>query len=347
MKRILIIIMLLLLTGCKVDEEIDLNNNYNNPYTNPVFKPVMADPTIIKAEDGYYYVYGTEDYWSEESGAHVVAIIRSKNLVDWEFVGDAFEEKPDWNGLANIWAPDIQYFNDTYYLYYSLSIWDDPNPGIGVATSSSPEGPFIDHGKLFDSDEIGVENSIDPFIYITEDNDKWMFWGSFHGIYAIELSEDGLSTVGEKVHIGGNAFEGAYIVKKDEYYYLFASRGTCCNGADSTYNVRVGRSKDLLGPYFGKLGINIKYGLGSKVIDEGTQFVGVGHNSVIIDDNGDYWLIYHGIDKDDPYVDNGGPRRPLMIDKIIWSKNGWPKIENFRASEVETEGPYFNNDQNE
>lgn len=340
MRKVLLFFMVLLLFGCEAKEEIE----YDNPYTNPVFEPVIADPSIIKAEDGYFYVYATEDFWDYETGVHNVAIIRSKNLIDWEFVGDAFTEKPDWNGLAYVWAPDIQYFNDTYYLYYSLSIWNDPNPAIGVATSSSPSGPFTDQGKLFNSDEIGVGNSIDPFVYITEDNEKWMFWGSFRGIYAIKLSEDGLSTIGEKVHIAGNTYEASYIVKKDGYYYLFTSTGMCCSGAESTYNVRIARSTELLGPYIDKAGRDIIHSEGSLVIGDGEQYIGVGHNSVVIDDNGDYWLIYHGIDKDNPYLENGATRRPLMIDIIIWDSLGWPQTKNFMPSEVETEGPYFKED---
>ena len=340
MRKALVFLMLLLLFGCEATEEPE----FNNSYINPVFEPVIADPSIIKAADGYFYVYATEDFWDYDSGVHNVAIIRSRNLVDWEFVGDAFTEKPDWNGLAYVWAPDIQYFNETYYLYYSLSVWNDPNPAIGVATSSSPSGPFTDQGKLFDSEEIGVGNSIDPFVYITEENEKWMFWGSFRGIYAIQLSEDGLSTVGEKVHIAGNKFEAAYVIKKDGYFYLFMSTGMCCAGAESDYNVRIARSTELLGPYIDKTGRDIIHSEGSLVIGDGDQFVGNGHNSVVIDDNGDYWLVYHGIDKDNPYLDNGATKRPLMIDKIIWDSLRWPQIENFMPSEVETEGPYFEED---
>ncbi len=340
MKKILILLMLFTLTGCKAGGEEELIN----PYENPVFKPVIADPSIIKANDGYFYVYATEDFWNYEDGVHNVAIIRSLNLVDWEYVSDAFTEKPTWNGMAYIWAPDIHYFNDMYYLYYSLSTWNDPNPAIGVAVSESPEGPFIDHGKLFDSDEIGVGNSIDPFVFITEDNEKWMFWGSFRGLYAIQLSDDGFSTVGEKVHIAGDSFEATYIIQKDGYYYLFASQGMCCSGAESTYNVRVARSTELLGPYVDKTGRDIIHSKGSLVVGAGEQYVGVGHNAVAIDDNGDYWLIYHGIDKDDPYLENGATKRPLMIDKIIWDNLGWPQIKNFVPSEVITEGPYFKED---
>ncbi|MCF7926990.1 MAG: family 43 glycosylhydrolase [Candidatus Izimaplasma sp.] len=310
-------------------------------YTNPVLEPVFADPTVIKADDGYFYAYATEDFFNYDTGTRTVAIFRSKDLVNWEDMGNAFETKPEWKSFGFIWAPDIQFFNGQYYLYYSMSVWGDANPGIGVATASTPVGPFEDQGKLFDSEEIGVPNSIDPFVYTTESNTKWMFWGSFHGIYAIQLSEDGLSTVGEKVHIAGNAFEASYVIQKDNYYYLFLSSGSCCDGANSSYQVKVGRSTSLLGPYQDRLGRNLKYSSGSLVLGDGDTYVGNGHNTMAIDDNGDFWLLYHGINKEEPYLPNGATRRPLLIDKIVWDNDGWPQIKNFRPSESETEVPYF------
>src|SRR5690625_4773175 len=65
-------------------------------YTNPVFEPVLADPSIIKADDGYFYAYGTEDVWAAGQASKLVPIVRSNNLVDWEYIGNAFEEKPSW-----------------------------------------------------------------------------------------------------------------------------------------------------------------------------------------------------------------------------------------------------------
>ncbi|MFW6319985.1 MAG: family 43 glycosylhydrolase, partial [Bacillota bacterium] len=138
--------------------------------------------------------------------------------------------------------------------------------------------------------------------------------------------------------------EAPYIVEKDDYYYLFLSTGSCCDGASSTYEVKIGRSESLLGPYLDRQGRNIIGSSGSLVVGDGEQFVGNGHNSVIQDDAGDYWMIYHGIDRDDPYLPSGATRRPLMIDKIIWDRNGWPQIEAFRPSETEQEAPYIEED---
>ena len=87
-----------------------------------------------------------------------------------------------------------------------------------------------------------------PFLCLNNEK-PYLVWGSFHGIYGVELSEDGMATNGEKFQLAGNAYEAPYILEKDDYYYFFGSRGSCCEGASSTYNIAVGRSDKFEGPY--------------------------------------------------------------------------------------------------
>ena len=157
-------------------------------YSNPVIDYSLPDPSIIKGEDGYFYLYATEDIRN-------LPIHRSKDLVNWEFVGTAFTDatRPDFEPEGGIWAPDINKIGNKYVLYYSMSVWGGEwTCGIGCAVADRPEGPFKDCGMMFRSNGIKVQNSIDPF-YIEEDGRKYLFWGSFRGIYAIELSKDGLT----------------------------------------------------------------------------------------------------------------------------------------------------------
>lgn len=298
-------------------------------YKNPVFKPVLADPTVIRAGE-YFYAYGTEDDWGSSGGYHLVPIVRSTDLVNWSLVGDALATKPGWKQEGGIWAPDVTPVGDEYHMYYSYSAWGDPDPGIGLAIAQKPEGPFEDQGKVFLSSEVGVANSIDPF-YIEEDGKKYLFWGSFHGIYAIELTDDGRGVQGEKIKIADTHLEAAYVYEKEGDYYLFGSEGSCCEGANSTYRVQVGRSESLLGPYLDKEGNNLATGHFGELLleanDEAFGFAGPGHNAEIItDDAGTDWLLYHAIAKGNPLLENGASRRPLMLDKISW-ENGWPLIE--------------------
>ncbi|MGQ1890233.1 family 43 glycosylhydrolase [Thermophagus sp. OGC60D27] len=305
--------------GCNGEEGVDkiIEKSEETTYSNPVYPGSMPDPSIIKGRDGNYYLYATEDIRN-------TPICKSEDLVSWELIGTAFSEetRPDFEPNGGLWAPDINYINDQYVLYYSMSVWGGGNTcGIGVATAASPQGPFNDQGKLFRSNEIGVHNSIDPF-YIEEDGKKYLFWGSFFGIYAIELTDDGLSLKykAEKKQIAGTAFEGVYIHKKDNYYYMFASVGSCCEGVNSTYHLVVGRSESLLGPYVDKEGKDMMDNGYEVVIGSNEKFVGNGHCSEIIQDNeGVDWILYHGIEVENPVG------RVLLLDQVHW-ENGWPTV---------------------
>jgi arabinan endo-1,5-alpha-L-arabinosidase len=329
-------------SDAEVDEgEADVPEGY---YKNPVFIPTFADPTVIKADDGYFYAYATEDGWDYGKPAHIVPVIRSRDLVTWEFVRDAFDTKPAWKSPAFVWAPDINHVNGKYYLYYSLSLWDDPNPGIGLAVSDSPAGPFEDRGKILLSDEVGVKNSIDPFYY-EEGDKKYLFWGSFRGIYGIPLTVDGTAITGDKFQIAGDWMEGTYILKRNNYYYLFGSNGHCCLGRETPYNVMIGRASSIEGPYVNQQGQSLLTHTGNLFLKGNpspgvtTGFAGPGHNAEIItDEESTDWFLYHAVDKSRPLLPNGATRRPLMIDRIEWV-NDWPQIANTTPSDTAQRKP--------
>ena len=159
---------------------------------------------------------------------------------------------------------------------------------------------------------------------------------AFFGLYAIELTDDGLNIKygAEKKFIAGNAFEAIYIYKKDGYYYLFASVGTCCDGVNSTYKLVVGRSESLFGPYVDRAGKDMKNNGYEIILDSNDRFVGNGHCSEIItDDNGVEWILYHGVDVENP---NG---RVLLLDQVTWY-DGWPIVGDGSPT-LTSELPYF------
>ncbi|MBL8298164.1 MAG: family 43 glycosylhydrolase [Rhodanobacteraceae bacterium] len=292
----------------------------------------FPDPAVIRHSDGYWYAYVTGG-----------GVARSTNLVTWAWQ-PAYTASGGFNwGTQGAlpWAPDVVRIGGQYVLYYSLSIWGDTNPGIGIATAPAPTGPWTDRGKLFRSTEIGVENSIDPAVFTAQDGRVFMVWGSFRGNYMIELSADGLAlkepanAAGSKTLIAGapigqamgSAYEGMYVLFRNGYYYLFASIGRCCQGATSTYSVVVLRSTSPTGPYVDRLGRSALAlaELGEPVVrGDGTRFVGPGHNSIAIDDGGNWWLVYHSYAYSNPALD----RRELMIDKLTWDMDGWPSVAN-------------------
>ena len=309
-------------------------------YTNPVITfSSAADPTVIRTEDGFYlYATQTDKYW--------VPIYFSKDLVNWEFKRTAFRNatKPQIPGGGAFWAPEIRHINGKYVLYFSWAKWGDGDASYtAVATSDSPLGDFVNSKELLTKEDFG-SNCIDQFYY-EEDNKKYMFVGSFNGIYVTELTDDGLSvkrnengTPTLKKQVCGKAFEGTNIYKKNGYYYLFASINNCCDG--ERYKVVVGRSQDLLGPYLDKSGKDMINNAWELVLEgDGQKFFGPGHNSIIVqDDAGTDWMIYHSYVKENGEV--GG--RLGMLDRVLWTEDGWPYIKNCVPSTSDFL-PVFNN----
>lgn len=310
-------------TGTAGSVSPDTESDGDDTYRNPVFEAVFADPTVVRA-DGDFYAYATYQPWEGgEKRSRFVPVARSPDLVNWRFVGEAFESKPDWRESGGLWAPDIGRLEGRYVLYYSYASFGDPNPGIGVGVASSPTGPFEDRGELLRSDDVGVPNSIDPCL-LSDDGTPYLFWGSKRGIHGVRLGADGLSLDGDPFQIAGDGVEAAYVVRRGDRYYFFGSRGTCCEGADSTYHVVVGRSDSLRGPYENRDGESLLDAAGTTILAGDDTFAGPGHNSVVRDDAGDDWLLYHAYERANAW-DGDTPRRVLMLDRLAW-RDEWPTV---------------------
>ena len=311
-------------------------------YTNPISTQSLPDPTVIRGEDGLFYLYATEDIRN-------MPIMVSENLIDWVQSGIVFRDniRPDDVAGAMFWAPDITKQGDKYILYYSIAPSDFATNqwtwGVGATVADNPAGPWKDAGKVFLGGEVGVRCSIDPF-YVESKGNKYMVWGSFFGIWAVKLSEDGLSVKpnAEKVRLmglDGYSAEAAMVYQKDGYYYLFTSIGGA--GYSDNYQLGVVRSKDFLGPYVNKNGENATEGAGVHVIMKSNdKFQSPGHCSgIITDDNGTDWILYHSYVKEE--ADAG---RRLMLDKITWGADGWPVINGGNGpTEFAEEVPVFMN----
>lgn len=315
---------------------------------NGTYTAEVADPSVVRGDDGMFYMFGTNR-----------VALKSEDAVNWQLyntnivtVGNwasdwAKEKYGDGNGLG-IWAPDVIKVQDQWIYYYSVSGWSRP-VGIGYAVSDNPAGPFIDGGRLFIGEDVGIQNCIDPSIFI-EDGKVYMTVGSFQGEYLVELTDDGMALEGgetyeeqiayakkNKVLIAGKPsgwdgaqYEGTYLTKKGDSYYLFASSGTCCAGTDSTYTVWVGKADDIKGPYVGSdgkpmtlSGNNNTYGnlVVYAGVGEGLNAYGTGHNSILIDDAGDWWIYYHAYIKADNFK-----TRHYLIDKLEWDEDDYPFV---------------------
>lgn len=307
----------------------------NGSYVNPIMDRTMPDPTVVDDGQGNFYMYAT-------NMAKKVPIYTSRDLVNWIYYGDSFTEREMPSGLegGGIWAPDVIRYKNSYLMAYSYSKWGEyHNNGIGLAIADSPKGPFKNLGLLFTSDSSGVRNSIDPSL-VLDGGKLYLLWGSFNGLYIVELSRDEgggfyIKDINSKKQIAGKAFEGSHIFKRGNYYYLFASVGRCCLQDNSSYRVVVGRSKHLMGPYIDSNGNKMLDNGYNFVLGSNEKFVGPGHGSKIITDkDGKTWYVYHS------YVRGKGDKGRLpMLDEILWTKDGWPYVYKGAPSTEQTKAP--------
>lgn len=301
----------------------------------------VHDPVIMKEGDTYY-VFAT----GGRRGRGYVPIHASKDLRHWSVIGHVFEELPEWApkeipGTRGIWAPDISFFNGRYHLYYSVSTFGKNSSAIGLAANetldpNSTKYKWVDQGMVVRSTEGEDDwNAIDGNIIAAEDGKVWLNWGSFwSGIKMRRIdpatgklsSEDTtLYSLASRPRGGAHqtppvigAIEAPFIIRHDGWYYLFVSFDFCCRGAKSTYNVRVGRSREVTGPYADKDGAAMMEGGGTLVVEatEGA-WRGAGHQAVLQESETDY-LVFHAYDA-------ATGRSHLHISTMAWEE-GWPRV---------------------
>jgi arabinan endo-1,5-alpha-L-arabinosidase len=299
----------------------------------------VHDPVMIKQKDTYY-LYCT---------GRGISVFSSKDLKNWNKEPQIFAEKPIWvdtvvsNFDNHIWAPDISFHNNTYYLYYSVSAFAKNTSAIGVTTNTTldPKDPaykWVDQGIVIQSiPNRDLWNAIDPNLTFDENNTPWLAFGSFwEGLKMVKLNSDLKSiaqpqewhTIAKRKRTfeladsnpGDGALEAPFIFKKNGYYYQFLSWDLCCRGEKSTYKVVVGRSKTITGPYVDKDGKLLTEGGGTLLIQGNQNWFGAGHNSAYTFDDKDY-IIFHAYDA----KQKGRP--VLQIKQLKWDDALWPVVE--------------------
>jgi arabinan endo-1,5-alpha-L-arabinosidase len=284
------------------------------------------DPSITREGD-WYYVFST--------GAGI-PVRRSKDLVDWKMVRSVFSESvPAWSrakipkgeGSDLVWAPDILKFKDRYFLYYCVSTLGSQRSVIGLATATtldpdSPRAGWHDEGLVLESyPERDPFNAIDPSMCVDKEGNPWLVWGSYwKGIFLVRVdpSNGKLLAGAQRHHLAARrptspqaGIEGSIIVQKKGFYYLFVSHDDFIN-----YNVKVGRSKTIIGPYLDRLGRPLLEGYGTPIIAPYGKYRGTGHNGLLIDQCPWFDLIVHHTLMPES--------RDLQVRPLFWSHDGWP-----------------------
>lgn len=290
----------------------------------------MHDPSVIKA-GSCYYGFSTGFEGGPGNGSVTIRKTCDATLTTgWQYVGTVWNAVPAWitsrlgSTPPNIWAPDINYFNGKYYLYYGASIWGTSTATMGLATATNIEGPWTDEGEV-----TTVNYPIDPNVVWDQNNVPYITWGSFTGnginMHVLDASTGKLSTTNNNLWNIAKGIENSTIAYNNGYYYLLGSKGSCCNGVNSTYYTVVGRSTSITGPYLDESGVNMLSNGGTTVLTGSSPQVAAGGGDVF-DDGSAVRFAYHYYDA------NNAGQETLNIRTILFgnsARNGAANWLNF------------------
>ena len=288
------------------------------------------DPSTIQRENGRYWLFhtgtGLRSSWSHDltnwmEGPRVF----TTPLAWWT------REVPEFN-MGHLWAPDVIRVGDRYLLYYSVSTFGSQVSAIGLAVNekldpTDPRCRWVDRGPVLNSRRGMAYNAIDPAPFLDADGRLWLVFGSFwKGIFVTELDPaSGLRKhpSSHPAHLaaaphGSTAIEAAYVYRHGPSYFLFVNWGQCCQGVNSTYEIRMGRSARLDGPYLDRTGQPLASGGGSPFLARDGRFIGPGHVGIYTEGT-NTWLSHHFYDGEQR------GRRSLRVRALTWDADGWPR----------------------
>ncbi len=286
-----------------------------------VGKPYIHDPSTIVQCDGKYYTFGTgggglisDDGWTWHGGA-----VRPGGGV----------------------APDIIHIGDRYYVSYAkggggLAGGHASNVHVMWTKTLDPQSPdfgFKDDTVVAASDGVEDCDAIDPaFLLDPTDGRLWLTYGTYFGfIRIVELDpKTGMRIPNNQAINIAIDCEATALMYRDGWYYLLGTHGTCCDGGNSTYNIRVGRSGKVTGPYLDNMGRDMLKGGGKFFVGASGHVTGPGHFGLLdLGDGVQKFSCHYEAD-----LEQGG-RSVLGIRPLLW-RDGWPVAgDNFKEGTYE------------
>jgi beta-xylosidase len=309
-------------------------------YTNPVYPEYFADPFVWQHQ-GIYYAIGTGP--AEAAGqvedlhqSRVFPLLRSPDLVNWEFTGNALS-RPEPALGDNFWAPEVAYHDGVFYLYYSVG-HGDKNHQLRVATSADPLGPYEDAGISLVEPQI-CPFAIDPSPFQDDDGQWYLFYAqdfldtdnevragtalvvdrlvtmtklAGEAQVILRARHDWQRFLADRPMYSGvydwHTLEGPCVRKHGDRYYCFYSGG---RWETESYGVDYGVADRVMGPYS-----DAGNATGPRVLRSVPDSVlGPGHNSIAVGPEGQEYMVYHA-------WDSTMQARRMCIDLLVWTAEG-------------------------
>ncbi|HEX4793542.1 MAG TPA: glycoside hydrolase family 43 protein [Humisphaera sp.] len=304
-------------------------------YSNPVYDGYFADPFVLKTQ-GVYYAYGT-GHGPERDGRQF-PILRSTDLATWSYVGGALaalEPEAGSKPFTAYWAPEVAERDGRFFMYYSAASGGDETHRLRVAISHSPEGPFIDVGRVKLSGDFADVFCIDASPFRDPADGQWYLYFATDfftervgtGTAVVPLADDMRSAAGPakivlraaadweiyernrplygKIWAAWHTVEGPSVWRHEGRYYCFYSGG---NWQTELYGVGVGVADQAMGPFtdlWSLQGPSVLRGVEGEIL-------GPGHNCIVLGPDGQTeYIVYHAWDA-------ARTARRMFIDPLRW-----------------------------
>ena len=298
-------------------------------YSNPVMAGDYPDPSVIRVGTEYWAVT-TSSEWGPQ-----FPLLLSHDLVNWKLAGTVFPKRPEWS-VANYWAPEITEYKGRYYVYYVGRKKGGPL-AVAVATADKPSGPYTDHGELVAQ----PAGSIDPVAVDDEKGERYLIWKEDGNsrkqptiLWMQRLNENATKLLDQPKELirndtawEGAVIEGPFVLKRDNWFYLFYSGNGCC-GSGCNYAVGVARSHSLHGPYE-------KYAR-NPILAGNATWKCPGHGSIVRTERSRYFLMYHAYSVKDSVFTG----RQALLDEVTFRSDGWPVINDGKGPSTTAPMPY-------
>jgi beta-xylosidase len=270
-------------------------------YENPVLGGDYPDPSIVRVGEDFYMTHSSFEYIPG------LLVWHSTDLLNWKRIGYALNTY-----VGSVWAPDLIYYGEKYYIYF-------PAGGTNwVVTADNPEGPWSEPVDL------QLPGFIDPGHTVGTDGQRYLYLSKG---YMIQLTDDGLSTLGEAEFIYAGwefpkewstecfCLESPKSTIRDGYYYMVVAEGGTAGPATS-HMVVAARSESHAGPW-----VNSPYNPIVHTESREERWWSQGHGTLVDDVEGNTWIFYHGYEKGFHTLG----RQTLML-PIEWTDDHWFRV---------------------